>query len=462
MTIELNPIVRRFAERSPLPVMARAVLERCLGRDELDAWFEATAQTQYTKALLFSSVYEVMTQVVLAEQPSVHAATRAAGEAIEVSVTSVYNKLQQMEPGTSAALVGWSAQRATELISEVGGQRTPLLAGFTVKVIDGNALDGREHRLKESRGSSAAPLPGKVVAVLDPAREVIEAVVASEDAYTQERALLPEVVRQHVGAGQVWIADRNFCTTGFLTDLQARGAHGLIREHGMLRYRPLEPLREIGVDDKGAQIGEQWVQLGLEADEQALRVRRIRIRLPKPTRDGDDTICLVTTLSAEQANARTLAALYHQRWTIERAFLHLTTQLRCEVRTLCYPGAALFALACAMVAFNVLAVVKAAIRAAHGPEVEAALSGYYMAIEMRNLGESLDTIVDAEDWEPFRRVSPQAMAAWLAQQAKRLDLTRYRKTGRSTRTPAVKRTHDPGRTHFSVARTLQQRKAKAP
>jgi hypothetical protein len=115
-----------------------------------------------------------------------------------------------------------------------------------------------------------------------------------------------------------------------------------------------------------------------------------------------------------------------------------------------------------MVAFNVLAVVKAAIRAAHGQEAEAALSGYYMAIEMRNLGESLDTIVDAEDWEPFRRASPQAMAAWLAQQAKRLDLARYRKTGRSTRTPAVKRTHDPGRTHFSVARTLQQRKAKAP
>jgi len=132
----------------------------------------------------------------------------------------------------------------------------------------------------------------------------------SEDAYTQERALLPEVVRQHVGAGQAWIADRNFCTTGFLTDLQARGAHGLIRE--------------------------------------------------------------------------------------------------------------------------------------------------------RNLGESLDTIVDAEDWEPFRRASPQAMAAWLAQQAKRLDLARYRKTGRSTRTPAVKRTHDPGRTHFSVARTLQQRKVKSP
>ncbi len=114
-----------------------------------------------------------------------------------------------------------------------------------------------------------------------------------------------------------------------------------------------------------------------------------------------------------------------------------------------------------MVAFNVLVVVKAAIRAVHGPEAAAALLGYYTAIEMRNFGESLDTIVDTEDWESVRRASLQAMAAWLAQQAKQLGLARYRQTGRSTRTPAVKRSHDPGRTHFSVARTLQQRKAKA-
>jgi hypothetical protein len=52
----------------------------------------------------------------------------------------------------------------------------------------------------------------------------------------------------------------------------------------------------------------------------------------------------------------------------------LTTQLRCEVDTLSYPPAALFALACAVVAFNVLAVLKAALRAAHGPEVDQTLS----------------------------------------------------------------------------------------
>jgi hypothetical protein len=460
--IELNPIVRRFAERSPLPVMARATVERCLGAQQLDEWFERQAQGQYTRELLFSSVYELMTQVVLGQQPSVHAAVRAAGEAVPVSATSVYNKLGALEAGTSAALVGWSATQAVELIQALQAAKPALLPGLVVKVLDGNVLDGREHRLKESRSRTAAPLPGKVVAVFDPQCEVIEAIVPSEDAYTQERALLPEVLGRHVGPGQLWLADRNFCTTAFLQGLVHRQAHALIREHGQLRFTPLEPMREIGLSE-GAQVGEQWVHLGA-ADQAAtaLKVRRIRLKLPQPTRDGDDTLCLLTTLSSEQADALTLARLYRQRWTIERAFLHLTTQLRCEVRTLSYPGAALFALACAMTAFNVLAVLKAALRAAHGLAAEQSLSGYYMAIELGNAAQSLTTLVDPEDWIAFRLASTAAMAAWLRMQAQRLELARYRKSVRGPRKPAVKRVHDPHQPHFSVARVLQQRKTQSP
>ena len=39
----------------------------------------------------------------------------------------------------------------------------------------------------------------------------------------------------------------------------------------------------------------------------------------------------------EEANATTLAKLHHQRWGIERAFLHPTMHLRREVHTLSYP-----------------------------------------------------------------------------------------------------------------------------
>ena len=105
--MDLNPVLERFAQRTPLPVMARAVLERCLNVQELDAWFEQVAQAQYTKKLLFSSVYELMTQVVLRQSSSVRAAWLAGEGKTGVSLAALYDKLNGLELGTSAALVAY-------------------------------------------------------------------------------------------------------------------------------------------------------------------------------------------------------------------------------------------------------------------------------------------------------------------------------------------------------------------
>ena len=45
-----------------------------------------------------------------------------------------------------------------------------------------------------------------------------------EDAYTQERALLEQVI-ERVEAQDVWIGDRNFCTSNFLTSLASKNAY---------------------------------------------------------------------------------------------------------------------------------------------------------------------------------------------------------------------------------------------
>lgn len=454
MLIELSPVLSRFAERTPLPVLARAVLERCLNPQELDAWFKQVAEAQYTRQLLFSTLFELMSQVVLRQQPSVHAAYRAAAGEIGVSVASVYNKLNGLEVGTSAALVAYSGGQAAALIAALGGARPPLLAGVRVKVLDGNALAGREHRLPETRGQTAAPLPGKALAVFDPALALITALYPCEDAYTQERALLAAVLTG-VQAGELWIADRNFCTAGFLTGLAERGAYALIREHAGLRYTPLEPMRDCGRTATGT-VAEQWVYLG-PPDPPGLRLRRIRIRLDRPTRNGEDTLYLLSSVPPELADALTLAALYRERWTLEKAFLHLTLELRCEVDTLAYPPAALFALACAVVAFNGLGVMKAALRAAHGCDAAEQVSGYYLAIELGNVAESLDAVLDAQDWAVFQTVPLATFAIWLQQQAARVDLRRYRKSQRGPKKTAPKRVHDPKRPHVSVARLLAQR-----
>jgi hypothetical protein len=464
--MELNPVLKRFAQRAPLPVMARAVLERCLNAQDLDAWFEGVAQAQYTRSLLFSSVYELMTQVVLRQSGSVRAAWLEAEGAVGVSLASVYNKLNGLELGTSAALVAYAAQRAAELIGELpDGAKAPLLAGLTVKVLDGNCLNGRQHRLKVTRGSTAAPLPGKALVVFDAALEAITALVPCEDGYTQERALLERVLA-YVKQGEVWVADRNFCTEAFLGALVERGAYPLVREHGQIRVEPLEAMRLIrpASADEPA-IREQWVQLKDQPDGSAgLKLRRIKIELAEPTRHGETEVYLLSSVPVEVADAPALAALYRQRWSIERAFLHLTVQLRCEIDTLSYPPAALFGLACAMVAFNVLAVLKAALRAAHGAEVEHTLSSHAMTTHLRAMAESLEVIVDDPDWVVFRHASLAQMGAWLLQQARLVSLKRYAKAAprKKPPKPPVKRVHDPRKPHVALSRLLAQGKVRTP
>jgi hypothetical protein len=47
----LGEIFQRFVEKSPIAVMVRGLLERVLGAEALDAWYEQTAQKQYTRTL---------------------------------------------------------------------------------------------------------------------------------------------------------------------------------------------------------------------------------------------------------------------------------------------------------------------------------------------------------------------------------------------------------------------------
>ena len=60
----LGAVFERFVEKSPISVMVRGTLERVLGPDPLDWWYERTAKKQYTRELLFSTVYDLMSQVV--------------------------------------------------------------------------------------------------------------------------------------------------------------------------------------------------------------------------------------------------------------------------------------------------------------------------------------------------------------------------------------------------------------
>jgi len=147
----LGSIFERFIVHSPISVMARGLLELALLPAELDTLFAHTAQRQYTRDRLFSTTVDLMSLVVTAIRPTIHAGFQALQESIPVSITSVYNKLDGIEPTISAEMVRHTTRKLEPLIRQLDGQRPELLSGYRLKILDGNHLAATEHRLKELR-----------------------------------------------------------------------------------------------------------------------------------------------------------------------------------------------------------------------------------------------------------------------------------------------------------------------
>lgn len=421
-----SDVLERFLEQSPLCVMERAVLEHVFAPDRLNAVFRAAAVRQYERELLFSQLVDLTSLVVCRVQPSVCAAYRQRQQQLPVSLKALYDKLGRVEPATAQALVRHTAGAVSTLIDHLHGGRPPLLPGYRVRILDGNHLSGTEHRLQVLRGTAAGALPGQALVLLDPQRLVIDDVFPCADGHAQERALLGQVLPA-LQPRDLLIDDRNFCTAAFLTGLARRRVRFLTRQHGRLPWQPQGQERFIGRCPTG-RVYEQTAVVRDPDTGQELTLRRITIRLRRPTRDGDTALHLLTNVPPSKAGAVRLARLYQKRWCLETAFQELTVHLRCELRTLGYPPAALFAFCIALCCYNLLAAVKGSLRGVQGAAaVDETLSNYYLTTEISSVYQGLLIAVPPAEWQVFQTLTAAELAAVLRQWAARVDLERYRK-----------------------------------
>jgi Transposase DDE domain len=448
----LPKVFQSFIEQSPICVMARAVLENLFQPERLDQLFQRTAQKQYQRTLLFSSVVELMHAVVLGVEPAVYAAYRKRRQTLQVSDQAVYDKLDGMELGLSAALVKDSAQQAEPILNELAARRAPWLPGYRVRILDGNHLSATEHRLEELRTTWAAPLPGKVLAVLEPETGLATDVFLTPDGHAQERSLLEDVLKI-VQQRDVWIADRNFCTLKFLFEIAKKLGRFIVRQHGTVQGK-LRGRRVFQGEGPTGKIYEQTIELVYQ--EKTYKLRRLTIELNEATRDGDTRLHLLTNLPAK-VSALQVADLYRRRWTIETLFFEVTTTLTCEIDTLCYPKAALFVFCLALVAANAVAVIKAALRAAHGEEKADELSGYYLALEVKQVHEGMLIALPLACWEVFAGMEVRGFAKILKEIAAHVDLERYRKSPRGPKKKAPKKSRYQNGGHVSTHKLLTER-----
>jgi hypothetical protein len=406
--IMLGPVFERFVQHSPLSVMVRGTLERVLGADQLNQFYERTANNQYTRELLFSTVYELMSDVVFRYQPSVRAAYQARPGQMTTSLTSVYNKLNGLELHTSSELVRYSAAEFMPLIEQLGGQREPWLRDYRVKIIDGNCIEATQSRLQALREAQGAALPGKSLVVYEPSCGLVRDVLLCEDGHAQERSLFKDLL-QTARREDLWIADRNVCTREFLGALDTQGACFVIRQH---QSWPFEIITSLGTDRRTetGKVAEQRIRF-IDAHGQPHQCRRLRLKLKEATRDGQTLLYIVTNLPRRAAPTELVAALYRKRWTLETAFKHIEAYFHSEINTLGYPKAALFGFCLALVAYNVLAVVLAALRGAHGHDkIDQEFSLYYMANEIATTYKGMMIAIPESEWGIFSTMSSTQLA----------------------------------------------------
>lgn len=459
-----NEVLRRFAQQSPLTMMAQLGLDRALDAKWIDEMFEKESKAQYTRELLFSTTVEAMSLVAMGLRPSVHAAAQSMQ--LPVSIQALYGKLRNTETEVVRKLVSGSADRLVAVVQELTKKQAPIIEGYRLRIVDGNHLPSSEKRLKVLKKVRGAALPGQSLVVYDPDLDMAVDVLPWEDAHSQERMLM-SVLISSAQAGDLWIADRNFCTRAILCGLLERGAHFLIREHGA-SPNPTEvsALKRIGRVETGMLYEQSVIVEPLGEKPVTHRLRRIELHLDESTEDGERVIRLLTNVP-DSFEPKTLAQLYRRRWRIENLFQRLESVLHSEVRTLGAPRAALLAFGVALLAYNVLTLLKTAVRIQHERALQKQqmeISPYYIAVEIRACyaGMILAMALATHPWQHYPCLSDQRLAQFLLELAAHVDPKRFRSHPRK---PTAKKKKGyvsrlTASSHVATARLLQKESKK--
>ena len=253
--------------------------------------------------------------------------------------------------------------------------------------------------------------------------------------------------------GQLWMADRNFCTRDIAQGWQRAGAAFIVREHAR-HPRLLEqgPWAACGRGETGV-LREQAI--GIEAHQPLWR--RIELQLDEPTEDGQTVLWLWSNLPPA-VSAQQIARLYRKRWRIEGMFQRLESVLHSEIRSLGHPRAALLGFAVAILAYNVLHLLKHSVEQAHRerlPQLD--VSTYYIAVDLRAEYEGMLIALPAETWHDESDADPRVLADRLLELARRLDPRRLttHKRGPKLKKPKGYTSTAVARSHVATARVLE-------
>ena len=449
-------IFNKFSDKAPISIIFRATLERTINPEFINNLYDDVSQKQYTRKLIFSTIFELMNVVVCKIKPSINAAYKENSDNINSSLTAVYDKINGVEIGTSQALVRETSIKMAEVIHSVSGRCEPWIPGYRIIVMDGNCIEATERRIDELRDTKSGALPGKSLVIYEPELEMATDVFPVEDGHAQERSLLDQVLPT-IEKNDVLVMDRNFAVRSFLAGITKQQAYYIVRKHKGLAWSVAGEEKYAGKDE-GNKIYEQLCTIE-DDNGVSIKVRRIRIELKESIRNGEKELVIFTNLSRSAAPAKLIAEIYRKRWSIETAFQELEAHLHSEINTLGYPKAALFGFCTALIAYNAMAVVKGVLRRVYGEKnIRDNFSVFYMAIHLQMERTGIDMMVEESEWNIFKNMSINNFSVFLVELTEKVNLSHYQKskqTKRKNRSKAKKEDPYAGHPHVSTARLLR-------
>jgi len=270
------------------------------------------------------------------------------------------------------------------------------LCGYSVRSVTG--IDLSSSRFNESRRAKCKTKPYQSSVVLDPnlllAMDVLLHGKNNENAHED---LIFTTLFDRVQPQDVWMAPPTFNFLSFATGIEQRQAFFIIRQNKTrLPWIPAGRRKMKGQVEQG-EVFEQKVHL-INSHGNRLLVRHITIELEKRFPDGQLDLHILTNLPKRFQSLK-LADFYCRQWMGEITFQELATKLQDEVAAEGYPGASFLAYCMALIAYNILSVINAALCVVQEEtNSHNDVSWYYLANEINSAWRGMMIALPSQNW----------------------------------------------------------------
>jgi IS4 transposase len=247
-----------------------------------------------------------------------------------------------------------------------------LFRGRPVKIVDGSTVsmpDTPENQAAYPQAKTQKPGVGfpiaRLLVVFSLAvGTVLEAAVGPyQGKQTSELALLRLVIEEFQ-PGDIFLADRFFCSYWVIAALQARGVAVVVRLHqcrsaDFRRGRRLGPQDHLVVWTRPKQVPDWMTRAEYDAMPAQLTIREFRVRVADKTKRVRSLVVVTTLLDARTYRAKALGDLYRQRWHAELDIRSLKAQMQMDVLRTRGPEMVRKEIAAHLLAYNLIRGIMA-------------------------------------------------------------------------------------------------------